>query len=435
MVTYKEAESYINDIPRFAGKNTVEDTGKLLSLIAGSMENTKLIHVAGTNGKGSVCAYLRSVLLESGRSVGMFISPHLETMRERISVNGEMISEKEFGESFERVMDKVKEGNKLGLSHPSFFEYLFLMAMDHFKEKRPDYIILETGLGGRLDATNCILRPAVCVITEIGYDHMQYLGDRLPEIAAEKAGIMKENVPVVFSDKREEVRGILAEYAEKKKSPVILLKKEQIFDVNIRNKTIDFSLHTGYYNYISLSLNTVALYQVENAALAVLALQKLEDVKVTPDTIRKGLWAAYWPGRMEEIIPGVFLDGAHNEDGIEAFLRTVREDGCMGRRLLLFGVVADKRYGKMIQMIEDAGLFTEAHVTVLDTGRSASIDELKREWEQCMGIRRYFHPDAEEALQGLLKDKTDKDTAYVVGSLYLIGQVKTLMRRIQDDRF
>ena len=433
MVTYKEAESYINNIPRFAGKNTVEDIGKLLSLTAGSMENTKLIHVAGTNGKGSVCAYLRSVLLESGRSVGMFISPHLETMRERISVNGKMISEKEFGESFERVMDKVKEGGRLGLSHPSFFEYLFLMAMDHFKEKQPDYIILETGLGGRLDATNSIRHPAVCVITEIGYDHMQYLGNTLPEIAAEKAGIMKENVPVVFSDRKKEVGRILAEYAEKRKSPMIILKKEQIFDVNIRNKTIDFSFHTGYYNYISLSLNTAALYQVENAALSVLALQELGDVNITPDTIRKGLRAAYWPGRMEEIIPGVFLDGAHNEDGIEAFLHTVVKDGCMGRRLLLFGVVADKRYEKMIRMIEDAGLFAKAHVTVLDTDRSASIDELKEKWKQCKEIRCCFHKEAKDALQRLLEDKTEKDTAYVVGSLYLIGQVKTLMRRIQND--
>lgn len=433
MITYKEAESYINDIPRFATKNTVEDTGKLLSLIVGDMADQKVIHVAGTNGKGSVCAYLRSVLLKSGRSVGMFISPHLETMRERISVNGEMISEEGFADSFGRVMEKVKEGSRMGLSHPSFFEYLFLMAMDYFKKKRPDYIILETGLGGRLDATNSILHPVVCVITEIGFDHMQYLGNTLPEIAAEKAGIMKENVPVVFPDRKGEVTGILAEYAKKRKSPVILLKKEQIFDVNIRKKTIDFSIHTGYYNYISLSLNTAAIYQVENAALSVLALQELGDALVTPDTIRNGLWAAYWPGRMEEIIPGVFLDGAHNEDGVEAFLRTVRKDGCTGRRLLLFGVVADKCYGKMIRMIEDAGLFAEAAVAVLDTGRSASIDELKREWEKCRGIKYCFYTEVKEAFQRLLDDKTDEDTAYVVGSLYLIGQVKTLMRRIQND--
>lgn len=136
---------------------------------------------------------------------------------------------------------------------------------------------------------------------------------------------------------------------------------------------------------------------------------------------------------MEEFVPGIFLDGAHNEDGIEAFLRTVREDACIGRRLLLFGVVADKNYGKMIRMIEDAGLFAEVDVAVLDTDRSASIDELKKEWGHHGSIKHHFHDGVEDALQRLLGDKTDKDTAYVVGSLYLIGQVKTLMRRIQDD--
>ena len=363
----------------------------------------------------------------------MFISPHLETMRERISVNGKLISEREFTICFERVMGKVKEGKSAGLSHPSFFECLFLMAMEYFREKQPDYVILETGLGGRLDATNSIRRPVLCVITEIGYDHMQYLGNTLSEIASEKAGIIKEGVPLVFTDRRKEVTRILADYAEKKKSSVISLKKEQILDVNIRNKTIDFSLHTGYYNYISLSLKTTALYQVENASLSVLALQELKDKQVTPDTIRKGLWAAFWPGRMEEIVPGVFLDGAHNEDGIKAFLRTVQKDGCTGRRLLLFGVVADKRYKEMIRMIGNAGLFSEVDVAVLDTDRSVSIDELKKEWEQCKSVKRFFHERAKEALKRLLSEKTDKDTAYVVGSLYLIGQVKTLMRRIQDD--
>ncbi len=433
MVSYEEAQRYIEDIPKFAGKNTLADTRKLLSLIGGETLTSKIIHVAGTNGKGSVCTYLRGILMESGRSVGMFISPHLETIRERISIDGRMISEEEFAEVFERIKDGVKQGSEIGLSHPSFFEYLFLMAMCYFMDRQPDYIILETGLGGRLDATNSISKPAVCVITEIGYDHMQYLGDTLSQIAAEKAGIMKEDVPVVFLDAREEVTGILTQYAEKMESPAIILRKDQILDVNISNKTIDFSLHTGYYNYVRLSLNTPALYQVENASLAVLAAGELRDYHITPEAVRKGLWAAFWPGRMEQVLPGVFLDGAHNEDGIRAFLSTVRKDGCTGKRRLLFGVVADKRYGQMIQMIADSGLFTEAVVTVLETDRSASIDKLKKIWEQYSGITYSFHENAREALQKLLSDKTGEDTAYIVGSLYLIGQIKSLMRRMQDD--
>ena len=138
MAAYKEAVRYIEDIPRFAGKNTVEDTAELLSLLAGDEIHSRIIHVAGTNGKGSVCAYLRSILMESGRSVGMFISPHLETMRERISVDGKLISEEEFGNVFEYVSSRLEEARKQGLAHPSFFEYLFLMAMCYFQKKQPD---------------------------------------------------------------------------------------------------------------------------------------------------------------------------------------------------------------------------------------------------------------------------------------------------------
>lgn len=433
MVSYEEAVKYIEEIPKFAGKNTVEDTGRMLSLLTGNSLKSKIIHVAGTNGKGSVCAYLRSILTKAGRSVGVFTSPHLEVMRERISIGSEMIAEEDFVRIFIKVRQMAQKSGDYGLSHPSYFEFLFLMAMCYFGEKQPDYILLETGLGGRLDATNSVLNPTVCVITQIGYDHMQYLGDTLEKIAAEKAGIIKDKVPVVFPDKRAEVTGILTEYAQKKRCKAVMLGKDQILNVNIKNKTIDFSLHTGYYNYVSLSLNTSALYQVENSSLAVLAAQELKDDRITPDVIRKGVWAACWPGRMEETIPGVFLDGAHNEDGIEAFLRTAAEDGCMGKRILLFGVVADKRYRKMIQMIEDSDLFAQAVVTVLETDRSVSIDELTRIWKQHKKIRCSFHEETGEALKKLLNDKTSEDTAYVVGSLYLIGQVKSLMRRMQDD--
>ena len=433
MASYEEVTYYIEDIPRFAGKNTVEDTAKLLSLLVGEQLQSKIIHVAGTNGKGSVCAYLRSILMESGRSVGMFISPHLECIRERISVDKELISEEDFVEVFEQVKVAVEGAAELGLGHPSFFEYLFLMAMLYFKEKQPDYIILETGLGGRLDATNSIKAPAVCVITEIGYDHMQYLGENLEQIAAEKAGIMKTGTPVVFLDKRQEVTRILTENAENRNCLAYMLTKDQILNVNIDNKTIDFSLHTGYYNYISLSLSTTALYQTENASLAVMAAELLEDEGITPATVKSGLAAAFWPGRMEEVLPGVYLDGAHNEDGIEAFLNTAARDDCIGRRLLLFGVVTDKCYEKMIQMIADSGLFAEAVVTVLETDRSASIDKLKEIWERCEGMKHSFYEDAQEAYHYLLSAKRAEDTAYVVGSLYLIGQIKALMRRMQDD--
>lgn len=439
-VSFKQAEEYILSIPKFAGKHTLEDTKHFLSVLAGKKTESKVIHVAGTNGKGSVCAYLRSILMKSGCSVGVFTSPHLESMRERICLGEEMISEEDFADTFYKVkrvwkaLTREADEEERKRLHPSFFEYLFLMAMVYFKEKAPDYIILETGLGGRLDATNIFEKPAVCVITEIGFDHMQYLGNTIEEIAKEKAGIIKEGVPVVFADKRPKVTEILEEYAKSAKSQTIIIGKDSILDVNIHNKTIDFSFHSGYYKYDGLCLMTTALYQTENSALAIAAAEVLgrEDQRIRPESIREGVRCACWPGRMEEVLPGVFLDGAHNEDGIEAFLQTVCRDGCTGQRFLLFGVVADKQYEGMIRQIVNSDVFARVAVAPLESDRSVSIDRLREIWGQYK-IHCSFHQNAEEAYHHLAKAKAKADVIYIAGSLYLIGQMKTLMRRISDD--
>ena len=437
---YSSIEQYILEIPKFAGKHTLEDTRMLFDGLVKGRLDSKVIHIAGTNGKGSVCAYLRAILMKSGCSVGVFTSPHLEVMRERICLGEEMISEEDFTDAFCRVkkaweaFTKEADEEERKRLHPSFFEYLFLMAMVYFKEKAPDYIILETGMGGRLDATNIFDRPSVCVITEIGYDHMQYLGNTIEEIAAEKAGIIKPGIPLVFAHKRPEVTEILLKYAKKRKSQAYPIGKDNILNVNISNKTIDFSFHSGYYKYDSLSLHTRAVYQTENSALAVVAAELLgkEDDRISKESIKEGLKSAYWPGRMEEILPGVFLDGAHNEDGIEAFLQTVSQDNCKGQRFLLFGVVADKQYEGMIKQIVDAEVFDEVAVAPLESDRSASIDRLREAWAQYK-VPCSFHRNAEEAYHHLAKNVKEADVIYIAGSLYLIGQMKTLIRRISDD--
>lgn len=434
MTTYQEAVNYILDIPKFAGKHTLEETGKLLAEVTKGGMASKVIHIAGTNGKGSVCAYLRAILEQSGCTVGMFTSPHLVSMRERIIIGNEMISREDFVRIFEKVRGVCQRPEFIE-SHPSFFEFVFLMAMVYFREKQPDYIILETGLGGRLDATNSIKNPALCIITEIGFDHMQYLGDTLSKIAGEKAGIMKSGVPVVFFDKRPETTLVLQKAAEKAKCQTVIIKNDNILNVNIENKTIDFSLHTGYYKYDGLVLATKALYQTENASLAVAAAQELmrTDERITPDAVKEGLFRAYWPGRMEEVLPGVYMDGAHNEDGIEAFLQTVKAGRCTGKRSLLFGVVADKQYRGMIEKIMNSGLFDRVAVTVLESDRSASLDTLREIWRQYNQAELSFHENAKDAYQCLLSEKQEADEIYIAGSLYLIGQLKALMRSKPDD--
>ena len=432
-VTYEEACGYILDIPKFAGKHTLADTKELLGRLTGSRIESKIIHVAGTNGKGSVCAYLQSILRTAGFHVGMFISPHLETMRERILYDGEMIPQESFVKTFELVRE---ESDRQKEKHPSFFEFLFLMGMCYFKEKEPDYIILETGLGGRLDATNCIAKPKLCVITEIGFDHMQYLGNTLVEIAGEKAGIIKPGTPVVYLDKREETSRVIEQTASALETPAIAVKKSQIGRAVMRKKSIDFSFGNRYYRYDNLILRTTAAYQTENASVALVAARSLKEERIDDEAIRKGLYDAFWPGRMEEILPHVFLDGAHNEDGIEAFLQSVSasaEEAEEGKRLLLFGVVADKQYDKMIGRIATSNLFSHIAVTVLASDRSASIDKLKVAWAQYKTADCSFHESAEEAFHYIQSIQKEADTIYIAGSLYLVGQIKTLVRRTPDD--
>ena len=434
-VTYEEACEYILDIPKFAGKHTLADTKELLGRLTGSRIESKIIHVAGTNGKGSVCAYLQSILRAAGFHVGMFISPHLETMRERILYDGEMIPRESFVKAFELVRE---ESDRQKEKHPSFFEFLFLMGMCYFKEKEPDYIILETGLGGRLDATNCIAKPKLCVITEIGFDHMQYLGNTLVEIAGEKAGIIKPGTPVIYLDKREETSRVIEQTAAMLETTAIAVKKSQIGRPVMRKKSIDFSFGNGYYRYDNLILRTTAAYQTENASVALVAARSLKEERIDDEAVRKGLYDAFWPGRMEEILPRVFLDGAHNEDGIEAFLTSVsaantEREKAAGKRLLLFGVVADKQYDKMIGRVAASQLFSHIAVTVLASDRSASIDKLKVAWAQYKTADCSFHESAEEAFHYIQSIQKEADTIYIAGSLYLVGQIKTLVRRTPDD--
>ena len=434
-VTYEEACEYILDIPKFAGKHTLADTKELLGRLTGSRIESKIIHVAGTNGKGSVCAYLQSILRAAGFHVGMFISPHLETMRERILYDGEMIPRESFVKAFELVRE---ESDRQKEKHPSFFEFLFLMGMCYFKEKEPDYIILETGLGGRLDATNCIAKPKLCVITEIGFDHMQYLGNTLVEIAGEKAGIIKPGTPVIYLDKREETSRVIEQTAAMLETTAIAVKKSQIGRPVMRKKSIDFSFSNGYYRYDNLILRTTAAYQTENASVALVAARSLKEERIDDEAVRKGLYDAFGPARMEEILPRVFLDGAHNEDGIEAFLTSVsaantEREKAAGKRLLLFGVVADKQYDKMIGRVAASQLFSHIAVTVLASDRSASIDKLKVAWAQYKTADCSFHESAEEAFHYIQSIQKEADTIYIAGSLYLVGQIKTLVRRTPDD--
>lgn len=429
--SYKEAERYILELPKFTTKNDLEDTRLFLKVLGSPEKGKKIIHVAGTNGKGSVCAYLSSVLQKAGISWGMFTSPHLVSMRERFVINGKTVSEEDFLEAFLVVMGEVK---RLATTyHPTFFELLFFMAMALFEKYDVEYVILETGLGGRLDATNVVEEKKLCIITSIGYDHMEYLGETLPLIAGEKAGIMRPGVPVIYPDRQEEVTRVIEEYAKKIGAETFPLGKTAIKEINIGHKTIDFSLHLHYYDYIGFTVSTSALYQVENASLAASAIARLGDERITVSALKDGIREMVWEGRMEEILPSVYLDGAHNGDGIFAFLETVKRHPCTGKRALLYSSVRDKQYTQAAALLAQAGLFDEICLVQMQGERALPLTELTDSFRQYTGFDRKAYERLDTALSELIAHKKDGDEVYIVGSLYLAGEVKALLRRFDDD--
>ena len=434
--TYGKAEEYINNIPKFTGKSSLEDTRRFLEHLGSPAKNCRIIHIAGTNGKGSVCAYLCSVFREAKIPAGMFTSPHLVTMRERMAVNGEMATEEEFMEAFHYVIDRLSalppELSEVSY-HPSFFEFLFFMAMVFFERAGVEYAVLETGLGGRLDATNAVSDKELCVITSIGYDHMEYLGDTLDKIASEKAGIVRPNVPVVYPVKQEQAAAIIEDHAAQLGAETVPVSCDAIKEIKIRNKTIDFSLHLNYYDYIGFTVSTSAVYQVENAALAVKALECLSDERITVPVMQEGIRKTVWEGRMEEILPSVYVDGAHNIDGIRAFLDTVRLQPCNGRRRLLFSMVQDKQYRTVIRELALSGLFDEIGVVALTDTRALPLNVLEESFRQYTDLICITYSDLETAFEKLVLEIDGEDRVYIVGSLYLVGEMKALLRRPRHD--
>ena len=483
--TYESAVSYCLAVPRFTKKNDMESTRDFYNFLGKPGSKARIVHVAGTNGKGSVCAFLQSICMQLGKKTGMFTSPHLCDIRERIRFDSFMISQEEFLCAFLRFKENLsvfreQHPNKQDY-HPSYFELLFFIGMLYFEKSMPDIILLETGLGGRLDATNIIEKPAVCVITKIGFDHMEYLGDTLTQIAGEKAGILKKEVPVVYWKEKKEAAKVIEEKAVSLSSPCIIVSKEDVNSNLFHDKYIDFSYKSRYYGYVRFLIETKAVYQMENAALAIAAAEQLfleeyeleninaakmsvdfsmSEHKRNPDKeefrtfqslgeevnsknlssygdfqkrviflkkLQEGIKNMHWAGRMEEVLPGVFLDGAHNEDGIEAFLATVKQDRCRGKRSLLFSVVSDKQYQKMAKMIVESGLFDCIYTAEIASERSITEEELVILFRGAEKIKHFTTP--EEALQGMICDRDEDDYLYAAGSLYLIGQLKEWLNR------
>lgn len=421
-MNYQEIVDYIEEIPKFTVKNPPEHTKELLRRLGNPQNEIKVIHVAGTNGKGSTCAYLASMLSAGGCRTGLFTSPHLVKINDRFRIDGQVISDEDFSESFRNVKRVIDEAGADGLAHPSYFETLFLMGVDYFYRKKVDYLVLETGLGGGKDPTNCVEKPLACIITSISIDHVQYLGDTISAIAGEKAGIIKPGVPVIYDGHVEEAAKVIEARANEVGSPAYALLPQQYELKEQTRNGIRFQFEGE-----ELSIPYIAEYQMMNASLAYFTMKKLQHIHGIDDKIlQKGIRQVSWPGRMETILPGVIVDGAHNADGVAQFVKTVEQFRKNNRVVLLFSAVSDKEYETMIRLICEK-IHPDAVVATQIQGERQIVAEHLAELFTTYGAKNVVtEPDAAKALDKALQLQQD-GMVFCVGSLYLIGEIKAAL--------
>ena len=418
-MTYDEMEREINEIPKFGANASLSNLTAYLDILNHPEDNLRVIHVAGTNGKGSVCAYLDSILREAGYRTALFTSPHLVKMSERFRIDFRICEDEKLVSAWEQVKNLMERGEELQLKPLTFFEILFLMGVLIFSGENVDYCIMETGLGGRLDAT-VLTRPVLSVITSISYDHTAVLGDTIEAIAGEKAGIIKPGIPVVVLDEENGAFPVINAEAEEKKAPLYRVLSEEVrFFKNSKNK-IDFSINSSYYKNNQLSVSGIAEYQIYNGALAAVAakvlLPELED-----HTLQKGLMEMRWEGRMEELMPGVYVDGAHNPGAVMQICRSVSkaEDSW----ILLFAVCGDKDYSSMIRMLAEIS-WKRIYITKIEETRGAAVEEVEDHFRQVTDCPLYSFLTAEEAFEAALQYRDKNDRLLCLGSLYLVGELK-----------
>ena len=430
-MTYEEVCTYIEEIPKFTTKHGPEHTRRLLSALKNPQRRFEVIHVAGSNGKGSVCRAISHVLSEAGHRTGLFTSPHLTCLEERFQIMEQNITRDQFVHIFKVVKQAVEELQAEGLAHPSFFEYLFAMCMVYFAEQKVEIAVVETGLGGRLDATNVVEEPLLTIITSISLEHTEILGDTIEKIAAEKAGIIKEGVPVVFDASVPEAAKVIRAQARKVHAPFYQIVPKQLKIHKITVKNIDFSYQCRYDDVIPLSIPFVAEYQVMNMALACQALLMLAvDFSLERSQITAGLKSVRWAGRMQMVRPEVYFDGAHNTDGILEFLKTVRQIG--GKEpLLLFSMVREKDYSEVIKQLLTVS-WGGIYLTRIPDERGLSVEVLNMEFLK-NGIEAYGINDCGEAYNYVMQQKKQGQMVFCTGSLYLVGELEKITGGLKND--
>lgn len=396
---------------------------RLVQRLENPHEEYPTVLIGGTNGKGSVAAMLSSVCICEGLRTGLYTSPHLSDVRERLRINGNMISSSQLYSLIDEVRREVRE-------EVTYFEFLTALAFLYFFREKVDIALLEVGLGGRLDATN-IVTPIVSVITNVSRDHRQYLGNRIEAIAREKGGIIKDGIPCVTGAKQKRVREILESLCRGKGSTLYRLGK----DIQVRRHADGTFTWSGMgKRYAHLTCSLVGAHQVDNAALAIGVVQLLTSRGITfrEESIREGLKKAHWEGRIEVLNrdPIVLVDGAHNAAGAFVLSKTLKEAFSYRRLILIFGVLGDKDYGMMLRWL--APLADYLIITKPDTPRGmhpAHVASVAKRYRKHI----ISYEKAYDALRHALSLAERDDLICITGSLYLVGEIKRMYAEFRTE--
>lgn len=424
-MTYDEALGFIRNTQRFGMKPGLHNISELLERMGDPEKKLKYIHIAGTNGKGSTAAFISSILIESGYKTGIFTSPHIQRMTEQIKVNNAEIEKYQFARLTELIKDKIEIVLEHGGCHPTEFEIITAMAFQYFYEQGCDVVVLEVGLGGRLDSTNVIDTPDLGVITAISYDHMNILGNTIQEITREKSGIIKHGGDIITYLNPPSVTEIIEKACEEKDAKLhnTDFSSIKIMEQDMKEQTFN------YKEYTDLKISLLGEHQVKNAAVAVHAAEVLKSkgYNITEKTIRKGLLKAIWPGRLEVLRrdPVLIIDGAHNAEGVIALKKSL--DSLFPGQALTFimGVLGDKDYQSMLAHILPGceKLFT----VTPNSSRALPAAKLAKAAEKyCKNIQ--ICDTVETAMKKSLAETPKDGVICAFGSFFYIGEIRSILK-------
>ncbi len=420
---YASALNYIHDTYKFGSKLGLDNITCLLEKLGNPQDDLKVIHVAGTNGKGSTVSFISKILESAGYRVGIFTSPYLERFNERIRINDAHIPDSDLGHITGIVKEKVEEMLLEGFAHPTEFEIVTAIAFVYYKQANVDYVALEVGLGGRMDSTNVVKQPIITVITPVDLDHTEFLGNTLYEVAGEKAGIIKEKVPCVIYPQHPEAMKRIEEVATERSAPLIVAAFDSL---SIIETTLEGTTFT--YRNEAYSIGLCGAHQVNNAVVAMTVVEQLVDknlCKLTHPQLLNGLASTKWGGRFEVMSrePLIIIDGAHNLHGaigLDQALETYLKDKKLGA---VIGILGDKSYEAIIDLL--APRLSQVVVTEPDNPRALPMEELGRLIEGYDIPVTYDRNIIAAVDKGLaLKDV---DGVIIFGSLYMIGAVRTYL--------